>query len=475
MEKGYFLLLALLIIGVGNFFLSTSALIDYSHDLDYSEGFTLEDGERLLNNQSFYPEPTLENGFESVKYPPVYYIILAALSQISGMKFFTGRLLNLAATIGSLVAIYFISAHKSREKKQFIPFLFVVPYLTIFTGLTIRVDMIALAFSLTGVYIFLKDKTMLSIPFFLLAFLTKQTFVAGFIACSIYLGFKINWNYYINNLRTFKQLKLLLQNEKDFFVFNTTYFVSLILLIGILNFLYPHFIQNIFSANMGGFKVRWELLNWLHLTFLPLSGLAIYYIFLYRDKLLAVYLGISSAIMAIQLMRGGAWIYVAIQPFAISVICVSTLYRKTPSICKYIDGVLILQLLIFFSAPLISGNIFGVSEMPAANQEADSKLVNYTTKHNAYSELSGFEIATGDRISPETWSLYERYSSGKISKTEIRDFFRGKNYSALVVYKRFYKLPMNNYTEKNYRIVDKIIRKDTRMQDQHWRIYKWTG
>lgn len=471
------LLFVLVLLGALNFAWASTQLLPYEYDLDYSEGFALEDGQRLLTDQAFYPDPEMENGFESVKYPPVYYVLLAALSQLSGMTFLTGRFLNLAATVASLGAIYLIARRETGKKKLYIPLVFLAPYLTIFTGLTIRVDMLALAFSLAGVYLFIQDKHLFSAPFFILAFFTKQSFVAGFLACSVYLFSQVDWRNYLEKLRSVDDLKQFIHEERDFIVFNSAYGFPVLLVFGFLALLSPHFIQNIFSANVGGFSVRWDLLNWIHLTFLPVFGLTVYYLYIFRDRLMAAYFTISVVIMLVQLMRGGAWVYSVIQPFAISVICITLLYERAGPVRKYVSVILILQLLVFFQAPFASGNILDVSSMPEVNREADDRLSGYIegAEGPVYSELAGFEIAEGREPSPEIWGVYEQYSSGKVNNTQIQNFFRDNNYSVIIAHKRLYRLPLENYTVENYDMVDKIVRNDMLMHEQHWQVYKWTG
>ncbi|MDY6773801.1 MAG: hypothetical protein SVS85_01250 [Candidatus Nanohaloarchaea archaeon] len=181
--------------------------------------------------------------------------------------------------------------------------------------------------------------------------------------------------------------------------------------------------------------------------------------------------------MALQLMRGGAWGYSTIQAFAAAVLCVSVLYARATSVRKYVGALLVFQLIIFFQAPFVNGTLFDVSSMDERNVEADAKLESYVgnTPGNVYVEHAGYAIKTGKNLPPEIWGVYEQYAANKVSAKELRGFFRDRNYTRIIAYKRLYRLPLEDYLEENYNVTAEIHRDDMLLNQENWRVHTWTG
>ncbi|MFB6147412.1 MAG: hypothetical protein ABEJ66_00870, partial [Candidatus Nanohaloarchaea archaeon] len=167
--------------------------------------------------------------------------------------------------------------------------------------------------------------------------------------------------------------------------------------IAVLQLIYPDFLFNVLGANMGGFDVRLDLLNWLHLTFLPLAALSVYFLYVFRDRLLGYYLGFSTAVMLLQMMRGGAWVYTAIEPFAAAVICCGVLYHRIRDTRFYLPvaAVILLQLAVFLQAPFVSGNIFDIRTMDEKNRKADMALMSSVKGERVFTEHAGYMLAEG--------------------------------------------------------------------------------
>ncbi len=468
------ILVLVILLGFGNFFLTSYSLIGYDYDLDYSEGFVVENTENLIEKGSLYSEPTLENGFKAVKYTPVYYFLMAGLGYFTGLEILTGRIINFLSSLGVTFLIFLIIKEISGTKNYLIPLIFLIPYLTIFTSFTIRTDMIALLFSLGGIYLALKNHILPSSMLFLAGFLTKQSFVAGFLAVSVYLLLKSDIPKQIELVqkRSFKELY---NTNRDLIRLNIFYFTGLITSLVLLHLWSPHALQNIFLANVAGFEVRWDLINWVHFTFLPIFGLTLYYLYMFRDRLLGSYFLFATALMVFQMLRGGAWVYSAIEPFAITVICTGILYTRLESVRKKINYVLIAQILIFLLAPMVSGNIFDIQEMPEFNAEADEEIFSYVEKSNSsvYVEHIGYELGSTEEYSPETWGFYEQYAADNINKTEVVKHFEKRNYEYIITYNRIDKLPVEDYIEDNYEIVDRVERRDMILNTENWRVYRW--
>jgi len=461
-------------LGLLNFGLAAGSLIFYDYDLDYSEGFVVENTENLMETGSLYSEPTLENGFKAVKYTPVYYFLMAGLGYFTGLELLTGRIINFLSSLGVTFLIFLIIKEISGNKNYLIPLIFLIPYLTIFTAFTIRTDMVALLFSLGGIYLALKKHILPSSMLFLAGFLTKQSFVAGFLAVSVYLLLKPGIAKQIELLQE-RSFKKLYNTNRDLIRLNIFYFTGLLTSLVLLHLWSPHALQNIFLANVAGFEVRWDLINWIHFTFLPVFGLTLYYIYMFKDRLLGSYFLFATALMVFQMLRGGAWVYSAIEPFAITVICTGILYTHLESLKKKLNYILIAQLLIFLLAPMISGNVFDIQEMPDYNAGADEDIVSYIKASNSsiYVEHIGYELGITEDYSPETWGFYEQYAAGNINKTEVVQHFEKRNYEYIITYNRIDKLPVEDYIEDNYEIVDRVERRDMILNTENWRVYRW--
>lgn len=450
-------------------------LSGYQFDIDYSEGFIIEDTSRLVSTGTLYLEPSLDNGFESVKYPPLYYFVFALIGSIANLGFLTGRLVNLIALGGVFSLIYHFIKERN-VSSNFIPLIFLIPYLTVFTSLTLRTDVLALLFSFTGIYLFEKKKVYGAAAALILAFLTKQIFVAGFGAVNLYMLLQINFDKLIQQLKE-QQFGEILKENDTIWKFNLTYILGLSISLIAIQLWSPYFLQNTLFANIGGFNLRWELLTWAHFVFLPIFSLATYYVYISRDWLLGSYFFLSIATMVLQMTRGGAWVHPTLQPFLASVICVSILYSRFKFVRKPVTILLILQTLIFFAAPMVSGNVFDISQMDDRNQETDKSILWQVedSESDVFVEHIGYELEDGDNPSPEIWGIYEQQAAGKISNNEVTEFFRQENYTKIITYKRIDNLEINDYIRENYEITDRYERYDMLLNKENWRVYEWTG
>lgn len=463
---------AALLIGLLTFTWTALDLATYPYDLDYSEGFVLEDAKRFGSGGVLYPVPNLSNGFESVKYPPVHYVLLAGAAHITELSFPTARAINILATFLA-VAILGLIVHRKTGKRSLLPLLFLAPFATLFTGITIRADMLALLFSLLGLHTFLGGRRYAAAGLFLIAFFTKQSFVAGIAAAVVSLSWRAEWRSILQVrsgqvLNEMRELRPALR-------------LSLIYLLGLTagilfcEVLLGAFLENVFLANVGGLEVRWDLLNWVHVSFLPLFGLAAYYVFLHRDVLIGVYFLVALSMMLLQMVRGGAWVYAAIQPAAAAVLAVSLLHARTPPIRIHIQGILLFQIGIFFLAPIVSGPLFAMHTIDDLNRESDQRIATLVEEHpSVYVEHIGYQLGT-DQRSPEIWGMYEQYEAGRITADDVRSFFRQQNYTRIITYKRLQYLPLDRYRQQHYTMTETIERQDTLLHTERWHVYALKG
>ena len=469
-----YILVFLVFLGVLSSSITSISLVFYEYDLDYSEGFMIANTENMIDSGNLYTDSTLENGFNAVKYTPIYYFLMAFLSYFTGLELLTGRLINIISTLGIVGVIHLIIKEVTGSKNFLIPLIFVIPYLTVFTASTVRTDMFALLFSLTGIYFVLKDRINLSALLLLAAFFTKQSFVAAFLASSIYLLLQTNLKDQLNRLRE-KRFKQFLSHKNRFFRLGIFYCSGIVLGLSLLHLWSPHALQNIFLANLAGFEVRWELINWLHLTFLPVFILTLYHIYMSRDYLFGPYMAFATFLMIFQMLRGGAWVHSAIEVYAVMIICVGIIYTKAVKVRKALNYLLVLQVSLLILAPMVSGNILDIKEASEFNKETDQKIISYIQDSEGpiYVEHIGYELGLKEEYSPETWGFYEQYAAGNIDETDVIKHFESREYEYIITHNRLHKLPVEDYIDENYEVIDRLERKDMILNTENWRVYRW--
>jgi hypothetical protein len=482
MEDRYrILVIILLIVGSINFLVTATELLPYDYDLDYSEGFMIEDSQRLAETGELYPSPSLENGLESVKYTPFFYVLFSFLGSIFGFSFLMGRIISFLSLLGTLWISHLIVREYLPESNSpiLLPLLILVPYLSMYTGLNIRVDMMAIFFSALGVLLFIKERLYLSLIPFTLAFFTKQTYIAGFAACCFYLW---SQNDGLKGIERVKDREIRVQEyilkHKELTKLLLLYTTALLTGITILHYWSSgNFLTNIISANVGGWELRYDLLNWTTSVFFLLFSLTAYYLYIYRDKLLGTYFIFALVIALVQMLRGGAWVYPIMEPFVVSVIATTVLYHKHPLSPDKISLILLAQLVIFMVAPPVNGTVFDIKSFDERNSATDNKIISYieNSEKPLFTEHTGYQITQNIEPSPEIWGMYEQHSSNKVQTSQIQEFFKRKNYSIIATYLRIDNLPIENYIENNYKLEKEIQRNDMLLNEERWRIYKWTG
>lgn len=138
--------------------------------------------------------------FNVAFYTPIGTYILGLFCKVFGFTLVAGRVLNLAYMAGIIGTIYLIV--KRETKDNLVSWIAAILPMTAVTMIAwsfiIRIDLLAVLFEIIGIYFALryKDnfKILWSIPFFLLAFYTKQNMLAGAVAVFFYLWFaKLKW------------------------------------------------------------------------------------------------------------------------------------------------------------------------------------------------------------------------------------------------------------------------------------------
>jgi 4-amino-4-deoxy-L-arabinose transferase-like glycosyltransferase len=166
--------------------------IGYPFALEWLEGGSYAQVQRLLTGQPLYARPSIE--YVAMIYPPLYYYASALMARWMGLSFLPLRIVSLTASMGSLALIYLICR---REGATILPALaasglFAATYSLSGAWFDLaRVDMLALFLLLAAVWL-LRHQTVLTYAAaglaFALAALTKQTHLITLVCLCLYIG-----------------------------------------------------------------------------------------------------------------------------------------------------------------------------------------------------------------------------------------------------------------------------------------------
>jgi hypothetical protein len=184
----------------------TISRINYPFALEWMEGTSLVQVQRILAGKPLYLRPSLD--YVPLIYPPLYYYSAALLAQLIGPGFLPLRLVSLFSTIGCMVLV-FLLVRKIQPN---------ILAQTIAVGLfgatfsiggawfdVARVDMLALLLALLSIYClqFSKNSSfIISGLLMALSCMTKQSYLLLLISASIYSYFldrKKAWMFVISS------------------------------------------------------------------------------------------------------------------------------------------------------------------------------------------------------------------------------------------------------------------------------------
>ena len=159
-------------------------------EIDYGEGIVLNNalniahGREVYNNYHHYP-------FVVATYPPVYPALCAVGARLFGISFTFGRVLTLLATLAAMVLVWLIlrRAGVSRAAAGFGTVLFAASPEVCRWAAVMRVDMVAIALGLAGLYCVMRGGRWLipAVALLVLAVYTRQSQVAPLAAGVLYL------------------------------------------------------------------------------------------------------------------------------------------------------------------------------------------------------------------------------------------------------------------------------------------------
>ncbi len=167
----------------------------FAFQLDYGEGPILQIALRFAHGESLYPP--LNQGYPYViaSYMPLYYILCGLAAKLTGPSFLGGRLISVLSAL--VIAICCGLVVWDSTRRRFPAFLaggivLAMPIMMVWASL-MRTDMVALAFSVAGFWLFQRGRRTAGIVLFALAVVTRWTNVASIAAVLAGLLLQRQW------------------------------------------------------------------------------------------------------------------------------------------------------------------------------------------------------------------------------------------------------------------------------------------
>ena len=192
----YILLLGILVWNI--LWISKVSVFSILHPfrIHYGEDVLLEQA-RLFSEGKIPYTPLNRYPLTIGLYMPVYSLISAISIKFWGVSYTAGRILSLVSTVGISLCILFILKHINQSRFSWSGLiaggLFLISPIVIVWSVIARVDMLGLFWTALGLLWFIKTYPkqiwMYSIVFFILAFFTKQSYLAAPATIICYLAF----------------------------------------------------------------------------------------------------------------------------------------------------------------------------------------------------------------------------------------------------------------------------------------------
>jgi len=459
-----FLIISFLFFFLNFLYLSFTVLF-YPYDLDVTESYVIIPAIRLLHGGPLYNDIRTPLQFSVVKHPPLFYILNYFSMIIFGETLFSARILVFLASLISGAFIFLIVKKITNDTKiSLLPMLiFFSSYVTFQMATQARVDMIALLFSLAGVYFLLSYKKhknlILSVFFFILAIFTNQTFLAAPISAFLYL---------------------ILRDKKIGVKFLILFLIPSIVIIILINFLTNgQFLLHTFHYSRGLIDFSLMTVFFSLRESLIFLIIALFYFLRKRKDFLFFWIFFALIILLIKLSREGSWINYLLEVTAVVSILVGVLLKQTKDKIDFYFILILVSIQIIISlsydARIFSYILNPNTSVPLANLLSDQKIQSYVNSSigNVLIEHAGYSLISKKQPSPELWSAYELEKMGVISTDEAYNYFESQNYSTVIYFKR---LPLITnvltYVERNYKLVDRIPWVDQAFHEEVWHVYK---
>ena len=452
----WLLLASLLAITIMIFIIASLRSLFYFFPLNYSEGHILSLVELFKERGNYFLDITLnEYPFIHGTYPPVFIYLVGFLSGFTYSEnvFFIGRCISLFSTILIVLVLYKIFVDDSRDKvlSLFFSFIFIAPLFVIHWASLVRVDMLAILFNLIGLYIYVKYnqkksyKRFFSIIFFILAFYTKQSAVAAFLAIITYNLFK-NKKEFLRLICLYSVLLLLI-----FYYFNhITQGQFYLHLIEYNRFMYSFDMQKVFSI--------FQYFTKEFLIFFIIFLINILYIKKY--SIFTIYF-LYNFVFLITKSKPGADMNYFIEPFLSLLILGILVFIHLIKISKnkknevILFSAMVLQVFFLFNLSFYK-DIF--TKFFLSSDYGKNTAINYYVKNSRgliLSEDMGYLIINKIKPIYEPFQFLKMSEAGMWFDNKIIDDCNNKKYSLIVAGWRILSLErMEECLAENYYLID---------------------
>ena len=244
-------LIVLLCLSILGFFWNTISVLRFPYVIDYGEAPLIDQANRVLANQAIYQADFSTPPYVVANYPPIYPILMAGLSHLSGMSpLLSGRIISLASAIASAGILASLSKALVGNRWSWLVVMGIFlghPYVLSWSPLA-RVDLLALVFCLAALVIvyhhWLSWRWLtLALVLLLAAIYTRQSYLLAGPAASIY------W--------------LWSRDQRRACTFAFIFFTAVLFIFVTINALTQGgFYQNIIQANINTYSLS-ILNNWL--------------------------------------------------------------------------------------------------------------------------------------------------------------------------------------------------------------------
>jgi hypothetical protein len=169
------------------FLLHAYQAIVFPYQLDYGEGPILQIALEVARGRPMYP-PVAQPPYIIASYEPAHYLVSALGVRLFGPGFWWGRLVSTVSVLAT--ALFAALIVWDRTKHRFASFItggtiLAMPHFIVWATL-MRVDAMALALSVVGLWLFLRGARWAGIPLFSLGVFTRRTTVAAM--ATAYIG-----------------------------------------------------------------------------------------------------------------------------------------------------------------------------------------------------------------------------------------------------------------------------------------------
>jgi hypothetical protein len=167
-------------------------VVPLPYTVDFGEGPLLGVAVRVAQGLSAYP-PATQLPYIFSPYGPVPYYLAGLCVKLFGVSFTAPRLLVVVSGMwcAAMIALLVRQGSGTRLVSLGFGLLYLSRPVVVFWLPVLRVDLIGLAFSLTGLWFFAKSRHWyLSVPFFVAALFCKFLLLSGPLACFLYAVFR---------------------------------------------------------------------------------------------------------------------------------------------------------------------------------------------------------------------------------------------------------------------------------------------